>query len=122
MSDFYDEMADVALELITEFGQTVALQRTEPGEYDPETGTIGDGVAQEQPAQGILLEYTGQEFEASSLIQTGDKKLKIAAKDLEWPPQLANKAVVQGRTYSVINAGETNPAGTPLIYTLQVRA
>lgn len=119
---FYDEMADVALELITEFGQTVTLQRTEAGEYDPETGTTGDGVAQEQPAQGVLLDYQGIEFQNNTQIQQGDKKLKIAAKDLQWPPELANKAIIQGKAYSVINVNETNPAGTPLVYTLQVRS
>lgn len=119
---FYDEMADVALQLITEFGQTVTLKRTQAGEYDPETGTRGNGLVEEQPAQGILLDYTGIEFQASTQIQQGDKKLKVAAKGLGWPPGLANKAVIQGMTYSVINVNETNPAGTPLVYTLQVRS
>lgn len=34
---FYDEMAVMALEMITEFGQPVTISKTEPGEYDPKT-------------------------------------------------------------------------------------
>ncbi|WP_434134368.1 hypothetical protein JQR88_10870 [Pseudomonas luteola] len=122
MSAFYEHMNQVALTLVGRFGQTVTLQRTEAGEYDPETGTTGDGVAEEQPVQGILLDYEGIEFQNNTQIQQGDKKLKIAAKDLQWPPELANKAVIQGKAYSVINVNETNPAGIPLVYTLQVRS
>ncbi|TWI52980.1 hypothetical protein IQ22_02815 [Pseudomonas duriflava] len=122
MADFYSDMATVALDLIGQYGQTVTLQRTAAGEYDPETGTVSDGTAEEQPASGVLLDYTGQEFLTNTQIQQGDKKLKIAAKGLEWTPEIANKVAIQGKAYSVINLNEINPAGTPLVYELQVRA
>ena len=78
---FYDEMAVMALEMITEFGQPVTISKTEPGEYDPETGGDSPGATIEQTAQGILLDFTGQEFQNNSLIKQGDKKLKIGAVD-----------------------------------------
>ena len=81
---FYDEMAVMALEMITEFGQPVTISKTEPGEYDPETGGEAPGVPVEQTAQGILLDFTGIEFQNNSLIRQGDKKLKIAAQGLAW--------------------------------------
>jgi hypothetical protein len=121
MADFYARMAEVALTLIGRFGQTVTLQNNVAGEYDPSTGTV-EGTTQEQQASAVLQDYTGQEFLTNTQIQQGDKKLKVAAKGLEWPPSLANKAIVQGTTYSVINVNEINPAGTPLVYELQVRS
>jgi hypothetical protein len=120
---FYDEMAVMALEMITEFGQPVTISKTEPGEYDPETGGDTPGATIEQTAQGILLDFTGQEFQNNGLIKQGDKKLKIAAQGLNWTPDLLNNVIIQGRTWSIVPPlKEVNPAGTPILYELQVRA
>jgi len=120
---FYDEMAVMALEMITEFGQPVIISKTQPGEHDPETGGDSPGATIEQTAQGILLDFTGQEFQNNSLIKQDDKKLKIAAQGLEWVPDLLNKVIIQGRTWSIVPPlKEVNPAGTPILYELQVRS
>ena len=120
---FYDEMAVMALDMITEFGQPVTISKTEPGEYDPETGSEAPGATIEQTAQGILLDFTGQEFQTNSLIKQGDKKLKIAAQGLAWVPGLLDKVVAQGHSWSIVPPlKEFNPAGTPILYELQVRS
>lgn len=120
---FYNEMAVMALDMITEFGQPVIIRATTDGEYDPETGTAGPGTVTEQTALGILLDFTGQEFQTNSLIKQGDKKLKIAAQGLAWAPGLLNKVIAQGRTWSIVPPlKEINPAGTPILYELQVRS
>ncbi len=123
MATFYDEMAVMALEMITEFGQPVTISKTEQGEYDPEQGGEVPGATVEQIAQGILLDFTGLEFQNNSLIKQGDKKLKIAAQGLAWVPGLLDKVVAQGRTWSIVPPlKEVNPAGTPILYELQVRS
>ncbi|TFF13734.1 hypothetical protein EXW72_08285 [Pseudomonas sp. BCA14] len=123
MATFYDEMAVMALDMITEFGQPVTISKTEPGEYDPDIGGEAPGTIVEQIAQGILLDFTGQEFQTNSLIRQGDKKLKIAAQGLAWVPGLLDKVVAQGRTWSIVPPlKEINPAGTPVLYELQVRS
>lgn len=120
---FYDEMAVMALDMITEFGQPVTISKADPGEYDPETGGSSPGTTIEQTAQGILLDFTGQEFQSNSLIKQGDKKLKITAQGLAWVPDLLNKVIIQGRTWSIVPPlKEINPAGTPILYELQVRS
>ena len=100
---FYDEMAALALEMITEFGQPVIIRATTVGEYDPEAGSAPPDTVIEQTAQGMLIDYTGQEFQNNSLIKQGDKKLKIAAQGLAWVPGLLNKVIVQGRTWSILS-------------------
>ncbi|MHA6127143.1 hypothetical protein ACX3YD_13275 [Pseudomonas fluorescens group sp. PF-1] len=120
---FYNEMALTALEMIAEYGQPVTIHALTIGEYDPETGTAPPDTITEQSAQGILLDFTGQEFQNNSLIKQGDKKLKIAAQGLEWAPDLLSKVVIQGRTWSIVPPlKEINPAGTPILYELQVRS
>ena len=93
------------------------------GEYDPDIGGEAPGATVDQIAQGLLLDFTGLEFQNNSLIRQGDKKLKIAAQGLAWVPGLLDKVVVQGRTWSIIPPlKEVNPAGTPILYELQVRS
>ena len=123
MSAFYDRMAATALRLITQYGLTITLRTVTPGGYDPETGETSLDTITEQVGQGILIDYTGLEFQANSLIKQGDKKLKVAAQGLEWAPDLLNKVIVQGRTWSIVPPlKEINPAGTPILYELQVRS
>lgn len=118
---FYEEMAALALELITEFGQPVTLRDIQPSEYDPDNPGGGEVIV-EQTAQGILLDFTGLEFQNNTLIVRGDKKLKVAALGMAWKPKPLIKADVQGKTWTVIDVKEINPAGTPLLYELQVRS
>lgn len=123
MSAFYDRTAATALRLITQFGQPVTIRATTVGDYDPESGSAPPDSTKEQTAQGILLDFTGQEFQNNSLIKQGDKKLKIAAQGLEWVPDLLNKVIIHGRTWSIVPPlKEVNPAGTPILYELQVRS
>ena len=119
---FYDDMAVIALEMIAEFGQSVILREVIPGDYDPETGQTAPDQTLEQVAHGIMADFSGLEFQNNSLIKQGDKKLKLAAKGLEWVPGLMSKVVVQGVTWAIVPPlKEINPAGTPLLYELQVR-
>ncbi|WP_434676224.1 hypothetical protein [Pseudomonas sp. D3-10] len=118
---FYNKMAALALELIAKFGQPVTLRDIQPPEYDPDNPNGGEVVV-EQTAQGILLDFTGLEFQNDTLIVRGDKKLKVAALGMAWKPKPLIKADVQGKTWTVINFKEINPAGTPLVYELQVRS
>jgi hypothetical protein len=123
MSAFYDEMAGVALDLITEFGLPVTLRTVTPGGYDPDTGETSAETVTDQIGQGILAEYTGLDFQANSLIKQGDKKLKLAAKGLTSAPSLLSKVIADGKTWSIVPPlKEINPAGTPLLYELQVRS
>ncbi len=120
---FFDEMAVMALEMITEFGQPVTIRDIKPGKYDPDTDSAGPDTIIEQTVQGILLDFTGLEFQNNSLIKQGDKKLKVAAQGLEWVPDLLNKVVIQGRTWSIVPPlKKISPAGTPILYELQVRS
>ena len=119
---FYDDMAGMALEMSAEFGQSVILREVIPGEYDPEMGQTAPDQTREQVAHGIMADFSGLEFQNNSLIKQGDKKLKLAASGLEWAPSLMSKVVVQGVTWAIVPPlKEINPAGTPLLYELQVR-
>lgn len=121
MTAFYERMADTALRLIGQYGQTVTLREVTPGEYNPVTGDTAPDAVAETSASGVLIEYTGQERQSNSLIQQGDKKLMLPAKALAQP-SLNSKVVIQGEVWTIVPPLKVmNPAGTPLVYELQVR-
>lgn len=133
MAGFYDKMAVTALDMLTKYGQPILLRETIAGEYNPETGQTGPEQSSEQLAEGMVLEFTGLEFQRNTLLQQGDKKIKIAARDV-LSPTLSTVAVTDIAVsnlydyfflplsvWSVINVKETNPAGAPLIYEIQGR-
>ncbi|WP_040263675.1 hypothetical protein [Pseudomonas massiliensis] len=121
MSAFYDRMADTALRLISQYGQTMTLREVTPGTYDPSTGETSPDAATETSVSGVLIEYTGQERQNNSLIQQGDKKVLMPAKGLA-KPSLNSKILIQSELWTIVPPLKVmNPAGTPLVYELQVR-
>jgi len=131
---FYNEMADMALEMIEEFGQPAVIRTTADDGYDPDTGSTTPGTATEQVASCIVSDFTGQEFQNNSLIKQGDKKIKVAAQGLGPAPQLSSKVIYEidapniydyftkpYSTLTVMNVKEVSPAGVPIIYEIQGR-
>lgn len=118
---FYDRMAETALRLISQYGQTMTLREVTPGAYDPGTGETSADSVTESSVSGVLIEYTGQERQNNSLIQQGDKKVMLPAKALAQP-SLNSKVIIQSEVWTIVPPLKVmNPAGTPLVYELQVR-
>tara|TARA_B100000749_G_scaffold147467_1_gene113128 strand:- start:16266 stop:16649 length:384 start_codon:yes stop_codon:yes gene_type:complete len=125
MAGFYDEMATVALELISEFGQAGQIKDEVPGSYDPVTGDETGGSTSTQDAQMILLDYTSQEagakYAAGTEVKVGDKKILIASKGLDSAPLMTSLIHADGADWRVQSIKISNPAGTPLAYEIHGR-
>ena len=127
MNAFYDEMADVALELIEEFGQEIVISRTTAGEYDPVTGIGGGSITETQtvlalvlPASKGTVEAFDQKLVSGTLVESNLRALKIAAKSCTWAPSPGCKVTLYGHDWSMIGVTESNPAGIPLVYSASV--
>ena len=127
MSTFYDEMADLAVELIEEFGQEIVISRTTEGEYDPITGTGSGSVTETQTVLAIVLpaskgtvEAFDQKLVSGTLVESNLRALKIAAKSCTWVPSPGCKVTLYGHDWSMIGVTESNPAGIPLVYSASV--
>lgn len=122
---FYDDMAAVALELITEFGQVGTISDVAPGTYDPATGATTGDTPITQTAQMILLDYTLQEsgakYNEGTQVLAGDKKILIAAQGLAWAPMMTSRITADSDVWQVVNIKVSNPAGTPLVYEIHGR-
>jgi hypothetical protein len=55
---FYDDMAATAAELLAEFGKPLILRRTNPGTYDPVTGTETGGSTDDLPTTGLYTKIS----------------------------------------------------------------
>ena len=123
MSDFYARMQDTALRLIGQYGVTCQItSKGVQGGFDPITGApLDDLPPVTQTAQCVLLDYSAEmKAMADSLIESGDKKILIAAKGVT-EPKLSDKITVGDKAYTVAEVTNLNPNTTPLVYEVRGR-
>ncbi len=117
MSAFYDNMAQVALRLITKFGYTVTIKRTTGEIIDPVTGAVTPGVDSTFTPQGMLRTYPNG-FIDGTRIMTGDREVII---DPTVPVLVGDTVAIDGADWPVIVVNESKTAGTLLVSFVQVR-
>lgn len=124
----YDEFAQDAIEILTEFGGPLTLKRLNPDVVrNPAEGTVTRGPDLELEVLGVMLEIgsglSGRQSATAqgdgSVIQVGDMKIII---DARVAPANGDRVFARGKLWSVVRFEELNPAGTPVLYFLQVRA
>jgi hypothetical protein len=121
MSEFYDDLASVSLDLLTEFGQVVVLRQFTMGSENTTTGVVDLGTPTDINAVGILEDYVYRRFgdtvDQGTLVMGSDKKLVIYC---TVRPTTKDHIIVDGNEYDIVTIKSTNPAGTPLIYELWI--
>ena len=83
----------VASKLMARFGGVVTIRRVSAGVYNPETGTVTE-TATDTVARGVLEDVSLREV--TDLVQSGDKRLTIAAADVTVAPTTADEVVILG--------------------------
>lgn len=117
---FYDDVAADADDLLVEFGQTCVLGVVTAGEYDPETGETSVTTT-EHSVTAAIFDYP-QKFVDGTLILVGDKRALASSVGLTVDPAPGNTFTdAGGAVHQVINAKNLSPAGTSVLWTLQVR-
>lgn len=120
MSFDYDNIADVADELLAEFGQSCVLGSATDGEYDPGSGEAGPVITNHQLTAAIFA-YP-QRYIGGTLIRTGDKRALVSPLGLTVDPKPGDTLTdASGAVHQVIDAKPTAPAGVAVLWTLQVR-
>jgi len=129
MSQFYDEMADLALEMIREFGQEIVVIREGPFAQDPISGTVINEEEQRMVLQAIVLPTSRGTIETfdnrtmgqDSLIDEKLRFVKAAAKGATFEPRSGDVVEMQGKRWRILGATPVAPAGIPLIYNFGVQ-
>lgn len=119
MSFNYTSSAATADRLIQKFGTTVTMARSVPGAYNPATGAPGTPTDTTQDVKAVVLDYP-QKYIDGTLIREGDRKALVSAVGTT-APQPDDTFTWKGQALVVVQAKELGPAGTAVLYTLQVR-
>lgn len=114
---FYSDMAAVANELLNEFGSAVVLLRNTPGTFDRVTGVDTGATTAELTTTGLQKSYRADLIDGTR-IRHGDKLYVL---DDTQVPVLTDKVKVGPEYWSIVNIDEKNPAGTAIVYFVQVR-
>jgi hypothetical protein len=116
---FYADLRATADGLLTDKGQSMTLTKTTAGTYDPETGT-STPTTEAHTVTGVVLDYPNREIDGT-LILRGDKKVLVSADGLAVDPAPQDTLTFGGVVNQVIDAKPLRPAGTVVLWTLQVR-
>lgn len=117
---FYPNLRATAAALLTDKGQQMTLNKRTSGAYDPGTGTSAvTSVA--HTVTGAVFDFPAALIDGT-LIQQGDKKVLMSALGLTVEPDaMTDTLEIGGVVHTIVTAKKTSPAGTTVLWTLQVR-
>jgi len=109
----------VADKVITKFGGEVIIRYVSAGSYNATTGVVGETVSDTE-TRGVL-ENVGVR-EVNELIQAGDKRLTVAAKELPSAPETKDRAVISSVVHQIISVNTIEQDNEAITYELVLRA
>ena len=115
----YTSLQSTATRLLQGNGQAITF-RYEAGEsIYPATGVVTTPASESTVAGfGVALNYTNVELNGESIIESD---LKLLVDNVATEPQVGWKATVNSETWRVMRVMPVNPAGTNVMYELQIR-
>ena len=109
----------VASKVITKFGGEVTIRRITVGAYNTSTGTAAETTS-DTVLRGVLEDVSVREV--NDLIQSGDKRLTVAAADVAAVPSTADRVLIGGITHQVIRVTTIEQDNEPITHELILRA
>jgi hypothetical protein len=109
----------VASKLMAKFGGVVTINRVTAGVYNPTTGTASEAIADTE-LRGVLEDVNVREV--NDLIQSGDKRLTVAAADVTTAPVTADRVLIGGVTHQIIRVTTIEQDNTAITHELILRA
>ena len=109
----------VASKVITKFGGEVTIRRITVGAYNTSTGTAAETTSDTE-LRGVLEDVNVREV--NDLIQSGDKRLTVAAADVAAVPSTADRVLIGGITHQVIRVTTIEQDNEPITHELILRA
>ena len=104
---------------MSKFGGDATIRTVTTGAYDPVTGTASESVS-DATVKGVLEDVSAREV--NDLIQAGDRRLTIAAADVNAAPTTADRVIISGVTYQVVRITTIEQDNQPITYELILRA
>ena len=108
----------VASKVIAKFGGEITIRRITVGVYNPTTGTASEAIADTE-LRGVLEDVNVREV--NDLIQSGDKRLTVAAADVAAVPSTADRVLIGGITHQIIRVTTVEQDNEPITHELILR-
>ena len=108
----------VASKVITKFGGEVTIRRITVGAYNTSTGTAAETTS-DTVVRGVLEDVNVREV--NDLIQSGDKRLTVAAADVAAVPSTADRVLIGGVTHQIIRVTTIEQDNTAITHELILR-
>ena len=120
MADFYDGMAEVARQLIKEFGRDITITETQSQKWTP--GADPNPQITEHPAKGLFREVKQQLVEGKEVVRK-DANFLVAGLGLDFMLSATNSHIVDadGQQYKVLRVNELKPGNQVMYYEVFVR-
>ena len=112
-------LVNVADKVISKFGGDVTIRFITAGTYNTTTGAVVEGTSDSE-VKGILEDVVNKE--ANELVQAGDKRLTVAAKDLDSAPKTKDRVLISSVAHQIISVTTTEQDNTAITYELILRA
>ena len=109
----------VASKVITKFGGEVTIRRITVGAYNTSTGTAAETTS-DTVLRGVVEDVNVREV--NDLIQSGDKRLTVAAADVATVPNTADRVLIGGITHQIIRVTTIEQDNTAITHELILRA
>jgi hypothetical protein len=104
---------------IKKLGGDITVQTVSGGAYDTATGQISESTINNE-IKGVLQGVSAREV--NELIQSGDKRLIIAAADAAAVPTMQDRVLVSGVSHEVIRIDIIEQDNEPITYEFILRA
>src|SRR5690606_25581381 len=116
----YQEIADVAAEILAEFGADVVIRNhAMPATYDPATGTTAPALPTNVTVKGVLMDFArGLTDNRGTQVQSGDKELLMEAGKVVPTPE--DEVIIEGVTWSIMAVNTIRPARVTIAYQLHL--
>ena len=114
-----NSLQKAAQSAITKLGGDVTVQTVSGGAYDTATGQISESISSNE-IKGVLQGVSDREV--NELIQSGDKRLIIAAADAAAVPTMQDRVLISGVSHEVIRIDIIEQDNEPITYEFVLRA
>ena len=107
-----------AKKVLKAVGGDVTIRKVTGSAYNTTTGTVGETTA-DTTVKGFVEGVIARQVD--DLVKATDKRLTIAASDLDYTPTVSDRVVIRSKVYQIIRVETTEQGNTAISYELILR-
>lgn len=121
----YSTIAATGLRLISEYGKSITVKRVNrvfdtDKPWKKDTSSAAEQPDTDHTVMGVIADFNHREVDGE-IIQTGDRRLLVAAQGLAFEFDLRDLIVDGSDQWRIVNINTVAPGATTLLYDLQLR-